>query len=254
MRSWEGVVKMSEILCVNNLNKGKILKDISFSVDQNEMVAIMGPSGSGKSTLLYNVSGMDRADGGLVRFENMDIVSLSEEERAHLRLHQMGFVFQNMNMLSNLNVKDNIIYPALHMKGAKKRRKEIEKEAERLMHKFGIETLGDRKVTQISGGQLQRACICRSMMNHPKIIFADEPTGALNQSASKEVMDAFVTLNKEGTTILLVTHDSKVAAMCNRIIFILDGQIHGEFVNEQNRSGIKEREERIYTWLNEMGW
>ena len=121
------------------------------------------------------------------------------------------------------------------------------------MRKMGIEKLSERKITEVSGGQLQRACICRSMINQPKILFADEPTGALNQSATQEVMKEFTRLNQEGATILMVTHDSKVAARCGRILYLLDGCIKGE-VSPDGVVGEKEREEAVSRWLAKMGW
>ena len=244
---------MTELLTVNNLCKSGILKDISFSVKAGEMVAIMGPSGSGKSTLLYQVSGMDRADSGQVWMDGTEICGLSEDDRARLRLAQMGFVFQQMNMLKNLNLLDNILLPACRLNRGKIAGKELERRARMLMEKMGIEELAQRRITQVSGGQLQRACICRSMMNQPKILFADEPTGALNQSAAQEVMAEFTRLNQEGTTILMVTHDSKVAARCGRILYLLDGSIKGEF-SPAGIVGEKEREAAVSRWLTGMGW
>ena len=244
---------MTELLTVNNLCKSGILKDISFSVKAGEMVAIMGPSGSGKSTLLYQVSGMDRADSGQVWMDGTEVCALSEDDRARLRLSQMGFVFQQMNMLKNLNLLDNILLPACRLNREKTSRRELESRARLLMEKMGIEELAQRRINQVSGGQLQRACICRSMMNQPKILFADEPTGALNQSAAQEVMAEFTRLNQEGTTILMVTHDSKVAARCGRILYLLDGSIKGEF-SPAGIVGEKEREAAVSRWLSEMGW
>ena len=203
---------MSERLVVKKLCKNGILKDINFTINDGEMVAVMGPSGSGKSTLLYQVSGMDRSDSGEVWMNGTEICTLSEDNRAKIRLSQMGFVFQQMNMLKNLTLLDNIMLPASRLNKGKSSRQEIEQRAWMLMEKMGIEELAGRKITEVSGGQLQRACICRSMMNQPKILFADEPTGALNQSAAQGVMEEFIRLNKENTTIFMVTHDSKVAA------------------------------------------
>lgn len=246
---------MEEILKVSNLNKSGILHDISFSLKKGEMVAVMGPSGSGKSTLLYNVSGMDQADSGEVFLGDKEIVGLSEDDKATLRLESMGFVFQNMNMLSNLTIKDNICFPAVHAAGGKKRKDEISLEADKLMEKLGVSGLPDRYITQVSGGQLQRACICRSMINHPMILLADEPTGALNQSSTKEVMEAFTMLNKEGTTELIVTHDSRVATCCDRILYLVDGQIRGELViGKYDEENEKERDENVTKWLSQMGW
>ncbi|MDY2628365.1 MAG: ABC transporter ATP-binding protein [Lachnospiraceae bacterium] len=225
----------------------------SFTVNAGEMVAVMGPSGSGKSTLLYQVSGMDRADSGEVWINGTEICSLSEDEKAKLRLERMGFVFQQMNMLKNLNLIDNIMVPACHLKKGRRYREEITFRAHALMKKMGIGELAQRKITEVSGGQLQRACICRSLMNRPEILFADEPTGALNQKAAREVMEEFIRLNQEGVTILMVTHDSKVAAGCSRILYLLDGSIKGEL----HLAGLperKKREEKVSRWLEAMGW
>lgn len=246
---------MKEILRVRHLCKKDILKDISFAVEEGEMVAVMGPSGSGKSTLLYQVSGMDQADAGEVWLDDQEIVALSEDDRARLRLHQMGFVFQQMNMLSHLNILDNILLPSVHADRSRAFRAEQTEKALRLMGQFGIDGLAGRRITEVSGGQLQRACICRSLMLSPRILFADEPTGALNQSASEEVLQAFLKINSEGTTILLVTHDSRVAASCKRILYMLDGELKGELklgcYTAEERS---DRERRTLAWLNEMGW
>lgn len=244
---------MAQLLTVKKLCKKGILKDISFGVKAGEMVAIMGPSGSGKSTLLYQVSGMDRADSGEVWMDGTEVCALSEDDRARLRLSQMGFVFQQMNMLKNLNLMDNILLPASRLNRGRVPRKALESRARRLMEKMGIEELSQRRITEVSGGQLQRACICRSMINAPKILFADEPTGALNQSAAQEVMAEFTRLNQEGTTILVVTHDSKVAARCGRILYLLDGCIKGEFSPADVARGT-EREAAVSQWLGEMGW
>lgn len=244
---------MSELLVVKNLCKEGILKNISFTVNTGEMVAVMGPSGSGKSTLLYQVSGMDRADFGEVWMDDTEICALSEDERARLRLERMGFVFQQMNMLKNLNLMDNIMLPACRMKKGKSSGREIEHRARMLMRKMGIEELAQRKITEVSGGQLQRACICRSMINQPKILFADEPTGALNQGAAQEVMEEFTRLNREGTTILIVTHDSRVAARCSRILYLLDGSIKGKLSLAGTPEG-KGREEKVNRWLDGLGW
>lgn len=244
---------MSELLVVKQLCKDGILKNISFTINAGEMVAVMGPSGSGKSTLLYQVSGMDRADLGEVWIGGTEICALSEDDRARLRLRQMGFVFQQMNMLKNLNLIDNIMLPACRMKKGKSSGREIEHRARMLMRKMGIEELAQRQITEVSGGQLQRACICRSMINQPEILFADEPTGALNQSAAQEVMEEFACLNRESTTILIVTHDSRVAARCSRILYLLDGSIKGELSAGDTSEG-KDREEKVNRWLAGLGW
>ena len=246
---------MKNLLQVNQLCKNNILNNISFSVDEGEMIAIMGPSGSGKSTLLYNVSGMDQADSGEVWLGDTEIVRLTEDEKARLRLTKMGFVFQQMNMLSNLNILDNILLPSVYADKSRSFQTKQKEKALQLMDQFGIGELKDRRISEVSGGQLQRACICRSMMLSPQILFADEPTGALNQTASEEVLRAFLRINGMGTTILMVTHDSRVAAKCQRILYILDGEIRGEldlgvYAEDENTP----RQQKTADWLKIMGW
>ena len=248
---------MKKLLRVENLSKEQILHQISFDMEPEEMLAVMGPSGSGKSTLLYNVAGMDQPTAGQVWLGDVVITELSEDEKARLRLYHMGFVFQQMNMMANLNLLDNILLPAAQANRGKgrKSKEELRLRAQTLMEKLGITGLEQRRVTQVSGGQLQRACICRSMMNEPKILFADEPTGALNKSAAGEVMEELVKLNREGTTILMVTHGSRIASSCDRIIYLLDGQISAELKLGKSLDGTeKQREEKVARWIMEMGW
>lgn len=248
-------VEMKELLQVKNLCKNNILKNISFSVGEGEMIAIMGPSGSGKSTLLYNVSGMDQADYGEVWLDDTEIVRLSEDDKARLRLTRMGFVFQQMNMLLNLNILDNILLPSVHADKSRTFQAKQKEKALQLLDQFGIRDLADRRITEVSGGQLQRACICRSMMLSPQILFADEPTGALNRTASEEVLQAFLEINEAGTTILMVTHDSRVAAKCQRILYILDGEIRGElFLGVYTEDKSTDRQQKTADWLKMMGW
>ena len=246
---------MKELLRVSDLCRKNILKKISFSVGEGEMVAVMGPSGSGKSTLLYNISGMDQADSGEVRLGDREIVGMSEDDRARLRLTRMGFVFQQMNMLANLNLLDNILLPSVHAEKSRAFRAQQTEKARGLMERFGIGDLSERKITEVSGGQLQRACICRSLMLSPQILFADEPTGALNQTASEEVLQAFLQIHEEGTAILMVTHDSRVAAKCERILYILDGELRSELqLGRYSAEKSGAREQSAAEWLNRMGW
>lgn len=235
--------------------QNNVLRNVEFVVNDGEMVAIMGPSGSGKSTLLYSVSGMDNPTSGTVIFDGTDITKLKDKDLAELRLDEMGFIFQQMYMMKNLTILDNIVLPAIQSKKIKETRKEKMKRGEELMHKLGIIEVADNDINEVSGGQLQRAAICRSMINKPKLLFADEPTGALNQTAANEVMDELVKLNKEGTTIMMVTHDSKVAAKCSRILYIVDGNIKGEYDNSNTENeSEKEVERKINNWLLELGW
>lgn len=239
-----------------NKRQNNVLKNVNFSIEEGEMAAVMGPSGSGKSTLLYAVSGMDSITAGEVDFCGKDIAKLSARELANLRLDEMGFIFQQMYMMKNLTVLDNIILPACQSKKIRESRKETMSRGQELMRKLGIIEIADNDINEVSGGQLQRACICRSMMNKPKMIFADEPTGALNRSSSDEVMEELAKINGEGTTVMLVTHDVKVAAKCTRVFYIVDGNIQGEYNLDRYTSPtqLRERERALNNWLMEMGW
>ncbi len=239
-----------------NKRQNNVLKNVNFTVSEGEMVAVMGPSGSGKSTLLYAVSGMDGITSGEAKFCGKNIAKMGEKELADLRLDEMGFIFQQMYMLKNLTVLDNIILPAVQSNKNNETRKETVQRGHELMRKLGIIDIADNDINEVSGGQLQRACICRSMINNPKMIFADEPTGALNRTSSDEVMEELAKLNNDGTTIMLVTHDVKVAAKCTRVMYIVDGNIKGEYTLDKytNASQMRERERALNNWLLELGW
>ena len=236
-----------------NKRQNNVLRNVSFHIDKGEMVAVMGPSGSGKSTLLYTVSGMDKMTAGEVKFCGKSLSEQNENSLAEMRLDDMGFIFQQMYMMKNLSIIDNIILPAVKSSKKKESRKEILRRGQDLMHKLGISEVGENDINEVSGGQLQRACICRSMINDPQMIFADEPTGALNRTSSDEVMEELTKLNSEGTTIMLVTHDSKVAAKCSRVLYIVDGNIRGEY-NIKKEQPLHDRERGLNNWLMEMGW
>ena len=238
---------------VTDKRQNNVLKNVSFKVDEGEMVAIMGPSASGKSTLLYSVSGMDKATSGTVLFDGKDITKMKKNELADVRLDEMGFIFQQMYMMKNLTILDNILLPGLQSKKLKRSRKEVTRHGEDLMRKLGIIEAADNDINEVSGGQLQRACICRSLINKPKLLFADEPTGALNRANSNEVMEELTKINKEGTTVMMVTHDSKVAAKCTRVLYISDGNIEGEYRSDVTKSD-KERERALNNWLMDLGW
>lgn len=241
-----------------NKRQNNVLRNINLTVNEGEMVAVMGPSGSGKSTLLYTVSGMDSATAGKVSFFGKEIEALNPKEMSRIRLTEMGFIFQQMYMLKNLTIYDNIILPAYQANAGQKRKNRIQinERAKELMRKLGIIEVAENDITEVSGGQLQRACICRSLINRPKMVFADEPTGALNQQNSKEVMRELNRINGEGTTIMLVTHDSRVAAKSDRVLYLEDGNIKGEMQlgRFENESEIRDRERKLSGWLLEMGW
>ena len=240
---------------VVNKRQNNVLRNVNFHINEGEMVAVMGPSGSGKSTLLYAVSGMDGITAGEVDFCGRNIAKMNQKELAKLRLDEMGFIFQQMYMLKNLSVLDNIILPACQSNKIKESCRETVERGHALMRKLGIIEVADNDINEVSGGQLQRACICRSMINRPKMIFADEPTGALNRTSSDEVMEELAKLNSEGTTVMLVTHDVKVAAKCTRILYIVDGNIKGEYyLDKYDKSKLRDRERALNGWLMEMGW
>ncbi len=252
----------SKVLDVKDLCKtyvideysNNVLQNVSFSMDAGEFVSIMGPSGSGKSTLLYTVSGMDTMTSGKVSFDGEDISSIDRKSMAKIRLNKMGFVFQQMYMMKKLNIMDNIILPGYQAK--QKPRAEVNKDAEKLMRRLGIIETADRFITEVSGGQLQRACLCRSLINNPKMIFADEPTGALNQKASMEVIRELVAANREGTSVMMVTHSEKVASCSERVIYLVDGNIQGELTLGKLGSDdeIPVRERKLRNWLQERDW
>jgi putative ABC transport system ATP-binding protein len=206
--------------------KRNVLDRVSVDIKEGEFISVMGPSGSGKSTLMFALSGMDKIDSGKVVFDNKDLSVLREKELSDIRRTKMGFVFQQPTMLKNLNILDNIILSSV--RDNRKNTTAISEKARELMKKVGIEDLEKRDITQVSGGQLQRAGICRALMNSPKILFGDEPTGALNSKSAHEIMDILSEINADGTSIMLVTHDANVAARTERIIFMRDGTMVSE--------------------------
>lgn len=224
-----------------------VLNQVNIQVQQGEFVSIMGPSGSGKSTLLYAISGMDSINSGTVLFDQQHLNNLSEKQLADIRRKKMGFVFQQPTLLKNLSLIDNIILPSI---SEQKQLGQRTNRAEELMNKVGIGQLKNRKITQVSGGQLQRAGICRALMNQPAVIFGDEPTGALNSKAAQEIMDILSLINREGTTIMIVTHDAKVAAQSEKVLFMEDGHIIdelslGRFLGDSLEARIEKINEKV---------
>lgn len=232
-----------------------VLDGVSVDIPAGEFVAIMGPSGSGKSTLLFALSGMDDVDSGTIVFDGQDLSQLGDRALADVRRTKMGFVFQQPTLLRNLNVLDNIILPA--MRDNKRNAVRITERARALMKMTGIEELETRGVSQASGGQLQRVGICRALMAEPKIIFGDEPTGALNSASSNEIMRLLGDVHRTGTTIVLVTHDPRVASRAERVLFLFDGKITGEHVanrHDDTSDGLDARQAALTGWLAERGF
>ena len=199
-----------------------VLKDVSLHVEEGEYVAIMGPSGSGKSTLMNIVGCLDRPTSGTYELAGEDVLSLNENKLADVRLNQIGFVFQNFQLLPRMTALDNVALPLVYAGVRKKARRERAREA---LIRVGLEERVSFTPTQLSGGQKQRVAIARAMVNKPKILLADEPTGALDSKSSAQVMDLFAQLNAESVTVVMITHDPGIAGHAKRVVDIFDGEI-----------------------------
>ena len=203
-------------------NQVEALKDVNFSVEQGEYVAIMGESGSGKSTLLNILAALDKPTEGKVFLKEKDLSKVKEKEMAAFRRNNLGFVFQDFNLLDTFSLKDNIFLP-LVLSGTS--HKEMERRLLPLADKLGIKNLLEKYPYEVSGGQKQRAAVARAVITQPQLLLADEPTGALDSKAAKELLKLFTSLNKDGQTILMVTHSVKAASTAGRVLFIKDGRV-----------------------------
>ncbi|MCD8073603.1 MAG: ABC transporter ATP-binding protein [Lachnospiraceae bacterium] len=206
------------------LGKMKVpaLKDVSLEVEEGEYLAVMGPSGSGKSTLMNIIGCLDRPTSGSYELAGQNVMGLSDSQLADLRLKELGFVFQNFQLLPRMTALDNVALPLVYAGVRKKVRKQRAKEA---LVRVGLEERISFKPTQLSGGQKQRVAIARAMVNQPTILLADEPTGALDSKSGLQIMDLFAQLNQEGVTVIMITHDSKIAGHAKRIVDIFDGEL-----------------------------
>ena len=216
-------------------NQVQALTDVSFTVDEGEYVAIMGESGSGKTTLLNILAALDRPTSGTVLLDGKDISAIRENQLAAFRRDQLGFVFQDFNLLDTFSLKDNILLP-LVLQGMNWR--EMEANLLPIANQLRIANLLEKYPYEVSGGQKQRAAVCRALITHPRLILADEPTVALDSRATDALLDVFQQINLTGQTLLMVTHSLKVASRAGRILFIRDGQVYhqlyrGEMTNEQ---------------------
>ena len=200
-----------------------ILDAVNLTVHGGDFMALTGPSGSGKSTLLRCLSGLDQPDGGAVELSGTDLADLREPQLARLRRTEMGFVFQHTQFLNELSLLENIMLPALRKRGRSGRT--VHAHAEALMADLGIDHLTQRDTQHLSGGERQRAGICRALINTPSVLFADEPTGALHSESVDQVLEIFTELNRQGTTILLVTHDRQVASRARHHVHLVDGHL-----------------------------
>ena len=199
-----------------------VLKDVNLNVEEGEYLAIMGPSGSGKSTLMNIIGCLDKPTKGDFKLDGLDILNLSENALADVRLKKLGFVFQNFQLLPRQTAVENVALPLIYAGVGKRERL---KRAAAALDKGGLSDRINFVPNQLSGGQKQRVAIARAMVNQPKILLADEPTGALDSKSSAQVMDLFTTLNQEGVTVIMITHDSHVAGFAKRRVDIFDGEI-----------------------------
>lgn len=231
----------------------EVLHGVDVTVRPGEFLVVMGASGSGKSTLLHSISGMDRPTSGSVSLNGRDLTLLSDTEMSRVRLTQMGFVFQQGYFLGNLNIRDNILLPAL--KAAPDATDAAVGRVDALMERFGIGHLTRHGVTEVSGGQLQRASICRALASEPAVLFVDEPTGALNSSMSTEVMTALTDVHADGTTLVMVTHDPACAVRGDRVVYLRDGLlVDSRELGAWSQDHATAREDELLAWLRGLGF
>lgn len=233
--------------------EAKVLDGIDIKIYEKDFTVIMGPSGAGKSTLLYSLSGMDQINGGHVLYRSREISSLSEKQMARLRVEEFGFVFQQTHLVSNLTLLENVLVAGYV--GRKDSAEKVKERAKNLLQKMDVEEAKDRLPAQVSGGEAQRAAIVRAMIGRLGLLFADEPTGALNQANTREVLGLLTDLNREGQSILMVTHDLRAASRGNRILYLEDGKVCDELSLEAyNEMEEKQREREVSQWLSGLRW
>lgn len=237
---------------VKTFGETKVLNEINIEIYDGDFTVIMGTSGSGKSTLLYCLSGMEQATGGYVLCGDQKITGASEKELTKLRADKFGFVFQKTHLVSNLTLYENIVMSGLIGSGLGE--KEVRERARELAAQMNLQDAVDRLPSQVSGGEAQRAAVARAVMGNPAILFADEPTGALNKANTKEVLNLFTNLHEKGQTILLVTHDREAALRGNRILYMEDGRMISELALPEYGEDRDAREKKLAAWLEELGW
>ena len=242
-------------LCKTFSNGGvqqHVLRNVNLEIYEGDFTIIMGASGAGKSTLLYSLSGMDKPTLGSVSFDGTEITKMNTDELAIFRRSHCGFVFQQVYLVESMSVLDNIMAAGLLVY---KDKNTLVKKAGDLLKAVNIdETLWNKFPTQISGGEAQRVGIARSLINDPKLVFADEPTGALNSQTGKAVLDTLTGFNEKGQSIVMVTHDISSARRGNRILYVKDGEIAGECNLGKYVTGDKERHQKLNDFLATMGW
>ena len=246
----------TEKLCKSFSNGGRqqhVIKNLDMEIIEGDFTIIMGASGSGKSTLLYALSGMDKPSMGKVLFGDTEIQDFSNDDLAVFRRGNCGFVFQSVYLLENQTVLDNVLTGALIVQ---KNSPALVLKAKNLLKKTGIgEEMWDKYPNQLSGGEAQRVGIVRAVINDPKILFADEPTGQLNSASGQDVLDIFTEVHKNGQSIVMVTHDLKTALRGTRVIFLRDGGIVGEYrMPAYGTDDAKQRRSGLQSFLDEQGW
>ncbi len=227
-----------------------VINGINLSLHKGDFTVIMGSSGSGKSTLLYLLSGLEVPTSGEIWLEDKPVHTLDEKMMTLIRREYIGFVFQDFNLVPNLTFLENILIPAYLVKND---RKQLRSRAEQLMTKMDIIDLKDRLPSQVSGGQQQRCSMARAIINNPRVVMADEPTGNLNSSSSEAVLDILTDLNNQGQSIVMVTHEPKSASRADRIIFLRDGQIEDE-LSFDKRVSTDDKEVQLLKWLAGKDW
>lgn len=236
---------------ITGKNSTNVLKNISLDVYASDFTVIMGSSGSGKSTLLYALSTMDQPTSGSIDLLGNDVGKLAEKAVAAIRKREIAFVFQSINLLPDLTAFENIAYSGYG--GAPK--KEVNAKALRLLERFGLQDEKEHYPSELSGGQQQRVAIARALIGSPKVIFCDEPTGALNSASGQEVLDILTELVAEGQSVVMVTHDLKAAARGTRLLYLSDGHIEGDLaLGSFNKAEQAAREETIFSFLQKHGW
>ena len=242
------------ILCAKNLNK-IVLRDVSADFYKGDFTVIMGSSGAGKSTLLYALSRTDKVEKGDMFFKDVNISNVSEKQMAKIRSESFGFVFQSANLISNVTLYENVLVAGFL--DADRSENELRNETDKIFEQMKLNDVKDHLPSEASGGEQQRCAIARAIINKPDIIFADEPTGALNKQNSTEVLNMLSFLNQQGQTILMVTHDIRSAIRGNRILYLEDGSIVSELnlgTFEDVEEKMKQREEKLSLWLKDLQW
>lgn len=230
-----------------------VISHLDLDIYDGDFTVIMGASGSGKSTLLYALSGMDKATAGSVIYNDLDLTKIKENDLAKLRHTDFGFIFQQMHLVNNLSLFENIVVSGYLNKD--KKAIEINNKANELLELMGISHVKKHLPSQVSGGEQQRCAIARAVINNPKLIFADEPTGALNKTNTIEVLNLLTKLNENNQSILMVTHDIRAALRANRVIYLEDGKVKGEIdLPPYNIEDEKSREIQLNSWLSSMKW